>query len=62
MTNQAIVTPRWSWAAFLIAMAAIAYFSTPSWIVRFIVFLWLTVPIIWWTRRQVRKLAVKKPK
>ena len=59
---QAVVPSRWVWFAFLIAMAAIAYFSTPSWMVRFIVFLWLTVPIIWWARRQARKLVVEKGK
>lgn len=57
MTRKAVVAPRWAWAVFLSAMAAIAYFSTHSWVVRAIVFLWLTAPIIWSTRRQARKLA-----
>jgi hypothetical protein len=62
MTRQAAVLSRSVRIAFFIAMAIIAYFSTPSWIVRVLVFLWLTVPIIWWTRRQARQRAVEKTK
>lgn len=47
--------PWMSWTLFFFAAALIAFFSGEQWNTRFIVFLILTIPIVIWAVRQIKK-------
>ncbi|WP_231466483.1 hypothetical protein [Novosphingobium sp. CECT 9465] len=47
--------PWMSWTLFFFAAALIAFFSGEQWNTRLIVFLILTIPIVIWAVRQIKK-------
>ena len=54
--TMAPMKPWMSWTLFFFAAALIAFFSGEQWNTRFIVFLILTIPIVIWAVRQIKKV------